>query len=195
MPAPAPEPTDAPRRVLLCLDIQAGVLSDPPRGVPAAHALRRNLAGVLAAARAAAPPPLIVHVRTTGDFGDVDEPHTPGWQLVHAPLPHEPVIDKRKNNAFAGTKLGELVPPDAEIVIVGLQSDFSVRATCSAALGRGNEVLLIHGAHGTYDRLEVLYGGGVTPAAQIEDDIEGELQEAGVHLLDMKDLSAIFDDR
>lgn len=56
-------------------------------------------------------------------------------------------------------------------------------------------MLLIHGAHGTYDRLEVLYGGGVTSAAQIEDDIEGELQEAGVHLLDMKDLNAIFDDR
>ncbi|KAJ7816543.1 hypothetical protein B0H14DRAFT_3111703 [Mycena olivaceomarginata] len=178
---PAPDDSDAARRVLLCLDIQAGVLSKPPRGVPSAGVLRRNLGQVLAAARAATPPPLIIHVRNTGEFGDVDAPHTPGWQLVHTPLPHEP--------------LGELIPPDAEIVIVGLQSDFSVRATCSAALGRGNEVLLIHGAHGTYDRIEVLYGGGVTSAAQIENDIEGELQEAGVHLLDMKDLNAIFHDR
>ncbi|KAJ6522290.1 Isochorismatase-like protein [Mycena capillaripes] len=194
MPAPESQP-DSTRRVLLCLDVQAGVLSDPPRGVPSAHALRRSLARVLAAARSATHPPLIIHVRNTGDFGELDEPHTPGWQLAHAPLPHEPVIDKRKNNAFAGTKLGELVPPDAEVVIVGLQSDFSVRATCSAALGRGNEVLIIRGAHGTYDRLEVLYGGGVTSAAQIEAEIEGELEEAGVHLLDMKDLSAIFDDR
>lgn len=56
-------------------------------------------------------------------------------------------------------------------------------------------MLIIRGAHGTYDRLEVLYGGGVTSAAQIEAEIEGELEEAGVHLLDMKDLSAIFDDR
>ncbi|KAJ7830418.1 Isochorismatase-like protein [Mycena olivaceomarginata] len=192
---PAPDDSDAARRVLLCLDIQAGVLSKPPRGVPSAGVLRRNLGQVLAAARAATPPPLIIHVRNTGEFGDVDAPHTPGWQLVHTPLPHEPVVDKRKNNAFAGSKLGELIPPDAEIVIVGLQSDFSVRATCSAALGRGNEVLLIHGAHGTYDRIEVLYGGGVTSAAQIENDIEGELQEAGVHLLDMKDLNAIFHDR
>ncbi|KAF8143470.1 Isochorismatase-like protein [Mycena galopus ATCC 62051] len=195
MPAADISGADSARRVLLCLDIQAGVLSDPPRGVPSASTLRRNLTAVLAAARSASQPPVIVHVRNTGDFGDVDEPNTPGWQLVHTPLPNEPVVDKRKNNAFAGSKLGELIPPDAEIVIVGLQSDFSVRATCSAALGRGNEVLLIHGAHGTYDRLEVLYGGGVTSAAQIEDDIEGELQEAGVHLLDMKDLAAIFDDR
>ncbi|KAJ7016160.1 Isochorismatase-like protein [Mycena alexandri] len=183
------------RRVLLCLDVQVGVLSDPPLGVPSSHALRENIALVLARARAAQHPPLIIHVRNTGDFGELDEPHTPGWQLAHTPLPHEPVIDKRKNNAFAGTKLGELISPDAEVVIVGLQSDFSVRATCSAALGRGNEVLMIRGAHGTYDRLEVLYGGGVTGAAQIEAEIEGELEEAGVNLLDMNDLGAIFDDR
>ncbi|KAJ6468655.1 Isochorismatase-like protein [Mycena vitilis] len=192
---PTSDQLDSTRRVLLCLDVQAGVLSDPPRGVPSAGALRRNLVRVLAAARSASHPPLIVHVRNTGDFGELDEPHTAGWQLAHAPLPHEPVIDKRKNNAFAGTKLGELVPPDAEIVIVGLQSDFSIRATCSAALGRGNEVLMIRGAHGTYDRLEVLYGGGVTPSSRIEAEIEGELEEAGVNLLDMKDLNAIFDDR
>ncbi|KAJ7759786.1 Isochorismatase-like protein [Mycena maculata] len=183
------------RRVLLLLDVQAGVLSDPPRGVPSSGTLRGNIALILTTARAAQHPPLIVHVRNTGDFGELDEPHTPGWQLAHVPWPHEPVIDKRKNNAFTGTKLGELIAPDAEVVIVGLQSDFSVRATCSAALGRGNEVLMIRGAHGTYDRLEVLYGGGVTSAARIEAEIEGELEEAGVNLLDMKDLDAIFDDR
>lgn len=72
---------------------------------------------------------------------------------------------------------------------------FVFGTACSAALGRGNEVLMIRGAHGTYDRLEVLYGGGVTGAAQIEAEIEGELEEAGVNLLDMNDLGAIFDDR
>ncbi|KAJ7494819.1 Isochorismatase-like protein, partial [Mycena galericulata] len=199
------------QRVLLVLDAQAGVLSDPPRGVPAAPALRPTLARILATARAARPPPLIVHVRNTGDSGDIDEPGTAGWQLVFEPRvrpaagggaeeqegeqPDEIVLDKRKNNAFAGTKLGELVPPDAEIVIVGLQSDFSVRATCSAALGRGNSVLLIRGAHATYDRLEVLYGGGTTPASQISREIEGELEEAGVHLLEVGEVGAIWEGR
>ncbi|KAJ7183682.1 Isochorismatase-like protein [Mycena filopes] len=196
MPAPEPHALAAStRRVLLFLDVQVGVLSDPPLGVPSAPTLRKNIALILARARAAQHPPLIVHVRNTGDFGELDEPHTPGWQLAHAPLPHEPIIDKRKNNAFAGTRLGDLIAPDAEVVIVGLQSDFSVRATCSAALGRGNEVLMIRGAHGTYDRIEVLYGGGVTAATQIEGEIEGELEEAGVNLLDMKDLGSIFDNR
>jgi hypothetical protein len=54
---------------------------------------------------------------------------------------------------------------------------------------------LIKGAHGTYDRIEVLHGGGITPAWRIEAEIEAELEEAGVHLLEMKDLSGIFMDR
>jgi len=79
--------------------------------------------------------------------------------------------------------------------VAGFQTDYSIRATCSAALGRGNEVLLIKGAHATYDRIEVLHGGGITPAWRIEQEIEAELEEAGVHLLDMKDLPGIFMDR
>ena len=56
-------------------------------------------------------------------------------------------------------------------------------------------MLLIHGAHGTYDRLEVLYGGGVTPAEKVASEIEAELEEAGVHILEMKDVPELFQDR
>ena len=134
-----------------------------------------------------------------------------GWQLIFDPLPNEPVIDKRKNNAFAGTVLGALVAVDAEIVVVGFQTDFSVRATCSAALGRGNDVILLREAHATFDRIEVLHGGGITAAAMIEAEIEEELEEAGgsalltwtelrltfagVHIFEIKDLPSIFSDR
>lgn len=118
-----------PLRVLLLLDVQVATLSEPPLGVPSSHSVRRNIASILAEARNAKPPPLIIHVRNTGESGESDEPNTPGWQLVFAPLPHEPVIDKLKNNAFAGTKLGDLIVRDAEIVVVGMHSDFSVRAS------------------------------------------------------------------
>lgn len=91
--------------------------------------------------------------------------------------------------------MSEIVPSEAEIVVAGFQTDYSIRATCSAALGRGNEVLLIRGAHATYDRIEVLHGGGITPANRIEAEIEAELEEAGVHLLDMKDVEGIFENR
>ncbi|KAF8801644.1 Isochorismatase hydrolase [Phlegmacium glaucopus] len=182
-------------RVLLLLDIQVSMLAPPPIGVPASSSVRDNLAQILSYARSAQPPPLIIHVRNNGDTGDPDESNTDGWQLIFPPLPSEIVIDKRKNNAFAGTELGDVVPSTAEIVVAGFQTDYSIRATCSAALGRGNEVLLIREAHATYDRIEVLHGGGVTSADRIEAEIEAELEEAGVHLLEMKDLPNLFTDR
>jgi len=184
-----------PHRVLLLLDIQAAMLAAPPVGVPSSTTVRTNLQRILNHARTSKPSPLIVHIRNAGDVGEPDEPFAPGWQLIFPTLPGEVVVDKRKNNAFAGTTLGEVVPPTAEIVVAGFQTDYSIRATCSAALGRGNEVLLIKGAHATYDRIEVLHGGGITPASIIEQEIEAELEEAGVHLLDMKDLPGIFTDR
>jgi len=183
-------------RILLLLDVQEGMLTGK-KAVPSATQVRSNITTILNHARhKATPPPLIVHVRNDGGSGEPDELGTPGWQLIHKPLPGEYVVDKSKNNAFAGTKLAKLIPEDGEVVVVGLQSDFCVRATCSAALSRGNTVLLIRGSHTTFDRLEVLHGGGVTPAHKIEREIEAELEEAGVVVLDMKDLPNLFaDDR
>ncbi|KAK0222930.1 Isochorismatase hydrolase [Armillaria gallica] len=183
------------RRVLLILDAQKAALSPPPTGIPSSKTVSKNITQILETARSANPPPLIIHIRTAGDVGEPDEPNTPGWELVNPPLPNEPVIDKKKNNAFAGTILGDLIVSDAEIVVVGLQSDFSLRATCSAALDRGNEVLMVRGAHGTYDRLEVLFGEGTTTASAVEAETEAELEEAGVCILEMKDLPGIFNNR
>ncbi|KAJ3715228.1 hypothetical protein DFJ43DRAFT_1102507 [Lentinula guzmanii] len=183
------------KRVLLLLDVQVCNLCDPPKGAPSAAVLRTNIFRVLTIARSAKPPPRIIHVRNCGEPGEPDEMKAPGWQLFFPPLVHEHVVDKLKNNAFAGTRLAELISPEAEIVVVGLGSDFSVRATCSVALDRGNEVILIRGAHGTYDRVEVLHGGGITPAFRIEAEVEAELEEAGVLILDMKDVQGIFTDR
>jgi nicotinamidase-related amidase len=171
------------------------MLAPPPIGIPTSGTVRDNLAHLLTHARSVSPPPLIVHVRNNGNAGDPDESNTEGWQLIFPPLPSEIVIDKKKNNAFARTELADYVPSTAEIVVAGFQTDYSIRATCSAALGRGNEVLLIRGAHGTHDRTEVLHGGGVTSSAKIEAEIEAELEEAGVHLLEMKDLPSLFRDK
>jgi len=185
----------ATHRVLLLLDVQAALLDDPPKGVHSAVQMRKNISKIIAQARSAKPPPIIIHVRNTGEKGEADEPNTPGWQLAFPPLPDEPVIDKLKNNAFAGTDLGNLITPDAEIVVVGMQTDYCIRATCSAALGRGNDVLLIKGSHATYDGMQAWNGGVKIPASTIEVETEAELEEAGVVLLDMSDLPGIFADR
>jgi len=199
-PSTTPSPSQSTiQRVLLLLDIQQAMLQPPPIGVPSSKTVYPNLSTLLGSARKAAlsscNEPLIIHVRNNGDQGDPDEPLSAGWSLIFPPLPTEVVIDKRKNNAFAGTSLSEIIPPEAEIVVAGFQTDYSIRATCSAALGRGNEVLLIKGAHATCDRIEVLHGGGITPASIIEAEIEAELEEAGVHLLEMKDVEGIFENR
>ena len=189
------EQKDDPKRVLIVLDVQVGMLSPPPAGIPSGSTVGPNIATILSYARALVPPPRIVHVRNCGDAGEADEPGAPGWQLVHEPLPGEFVVDKRKNNAFVGTELGKIIPPTSEIVMVGMQSDFCIRATCSAALSRGNEVLLVRGAHATYDRIEYHNHGLITTAAEVSKEIEEELEEAGVHMLEMKDLPGLFTDR
>ena len=192
--SPSQQPPCLTCRVLLLIDVQKHLLRDPKDGgVPAAHTVRQNIQNILAKARSESHPPRIIHVRNNGEAGEPDEPNTPGWQLFFTPLPNEPVIDKRKNNAFEGTKLGELISKTAEIIVVGLQSDYCVRATCSAALDRGNEVILIRGAHATLDRNEIWNGSSITKAHVVEADIEDELEEAGVIVLDMEVLPDLFD--
>ncbi|KAH0833385.1 Isochorismatase-like protein [Lanmaoa asiatica] len=180
-------------RVLLLIGVQVNLLKNPED--PAAYTVRKNIEGILAKARSEKHPPRIIHVRNSGEPSEPDEPNTPGWQLFFPPLPHEPVVDKKKNNAFDGTQLGELIAANAEVIIVGMESDYCVRATCSAALDRGNEVILIRGAHATLDRNGIWNGGSATRAHVIEAEIEAELEEAGVILLDMKDLPGLFTDR
>ncbi|KAN0092539.1 Isochorismatase-like protein [Tylopilus felleus] len=194
--SPSQHPSYLTCRVLLLIDVQINLLRAPEDGgVPAAYSVRQNIHSVLTKARSEKHPPRIIHVRNNGEPGDPDEPHTPGWQLYFPPLPYEPIVDKKKNNAFYGTQLGDLIPKNAEIIVVGMQSDFCVRATCSAALDRGNEVILIRGAHATFDRNEIWNGGSITNAHVVEAEIEAELEEAGVILLDMKDLPDLFTNR
>ncbi|KAG1842504.1 Isochorismatase hydrolase [Suillus subalutaceus] len=197
--SPHPSPQSPPAltcRVLLLLDLQVCMLSSPTKGgVPSSETVYRNIEHILDRARAAKLPPRIIHIRNSGESGDPDAPNSPGWQLVFPPLEHEFVVDKLKNNAFAGTKLPELIPRDAELIVVGMQSDYCVRATCSAALARGNTVILINEAHATYDRIEVWNGGMVTIAHDVELEIEAELEEAGVNLLCMSDVPHLFSDR
>ncbi|KAJ7618069.1 Isochorismatase-like protein [Roridomyces roridus] len=183
-------------RTLLVLGYQAGFVAAPPMGIPSASIVTANIDLVLTSARQAPPDSIrIIHVRNTGDPGDPDAQGTPTRELVHPPLPGELVLDKEKSNAFTGTELAELITPDEEIVVVGLLSDYSVKHTCRGALERGNTVILIRGAHGTYDHLEIGEGGRFTPAARISARVEEELDEAGVMILDMKYLPDIFEGR
>ncbi|KAJ7183681.1 Isochorismatase-like protein [Mycena filopes] len=178
-------------RVLLVVNVQVGLLPD----LPDADTIVANVANVLEHARRAEHTPRIIHLRNCGEAGDPDEEGTDTWQLLHTPLADELVLDKRKSNAFAGTTLGEHISPEAEIVVVGLLSEFSIKSTCMAAMNRGNTVLLIQGAHGTYDHTDLVEEGRVIPAEKIKAQVETELDKAGAMVLDMSYLPGLFDGR
>ena len=154
--------------VLLMIDVQRNML-EPPTPVPNARAVGAAIAGVLAAARDAGA--TVIHVRNNGTGGDPDEPGTDGWQLIHPVQAGEPVVDKTTPDSFAGTDLADVVPDRAPIVVVGMQSDYCVRATSLAALERHHPVTVVSGAHATYDDGK--------PADDISKDIEDQLRAAG----------------
>lgn len=56
---------------------------------------------------------------------------------------------------------------------IGIQSDHCVISTCKGALAAGFKVILLHGAHSTYD-----VDG--KKSEEIEKDVEEELQARGV---------------
>lgn len=142
---------------------------EPPEPVPDAPAVSAALSSLLARARAAGVP--VIHVRNTGDAGDPDEPGTPGWELALPTEPSESIVDKGECDAFAGTPLGTLVSPAAEVIVAGMQSEYCIRETTLGALRRGNRVVLAAGAHTTYD--------GKQSASAVAQSIEDELAAAG----------------
>jgi nicotinamidase-related amidase len=158
--------------VLLLVDVQKDML-EPPEAVPDAAPVGEAIKNLLGRARAATVP--VIHIRNNGGPDDPDAPGTPGWELVHDVAAGEHVVDKDECDAFAGTRLAELVPTSATVIVAGMQSEFCVRETALSALRRGNPVILVRGAHATYD--------GQIPARDTSAAVEAELAEAGASVL------------
>ena len=159
---------------LLLIDLQRNML-EPPDQVPCAARLIELVDGLLERARAAGAP--VIHVRNNGAEEELDFPGTPGWELYHAPVEGEAIVDKFGMDAFADTALEELIPAGGKIVLAGLASDYCVRATARSALSLGYEVRLVHAAHGAYE------ADGIS-AETIEKEIEHELREAGALIVE-----------
>jgi nicotinamidase-related amidase len=164
--------------VLLLVDVQQNMLL-PPAPVPGAAAVSAAIEDVLGDARSAGA--VVVHIRNNGGEDDPDAPGTSGWELVHEVHAGEHVVDKHEQDAFAGTPLSDLIPASAEVIVVGMQSEYCVRETSLSALRRGCQVTLVRAAHATYD--------GDVPAETTSHRIEVELGAAGVSVLDRVDVT------
>jgi nicotinamidase-related amidase len=143
------------KAALLVVDVQRNFFEVTP-AVANGEDLLVSLSGLIARARAAGAP--VIFVRNCGGPGDVDEPGKSGWELSPA-LPRqsaEPIVDKKKPDAFDGTNLLNLLKARGirRLVVAGLQSEFCIAATCRGGHARGYGVTLVADAHGTYDAPE-----------------------------------------
>ncbi len=143
-----------PLPTLLLIDVQRAFdeSSWPERNNPDAEA---RIADLLSAWREAGAP--LVHVRhessdPTGRF----RRGTPGFDFKPeaAPLPGEPILDKRVNGAFVGTDLEErLRAAGAETVVVaGLTTDHCCSTTARLAGNLGFETWFVSDATATHAR-------------------------------------------
>lgn len=162
-------------RVLLMVDVQKNML-EGEFPVPSAASVGPLLEGLVAAARAAEVP--VVWVQNDGSDGDPDEPGTAGWELMFPALDGEIVVRKDVANTFeSNPQLALLLKAGGvtEVVVAGMQSEYCVRATSSAALDLGFAVTLVAGGHATYD--------DAAPAAETSARIETELRAAGANVV------------
>jgi nicotinamidase-related amidase len=158
--------------VLLLVDVQKDML-EPPEPIPDAASVGEAIKDLLGRARSAGIP--VIHIRNNGAPGDPDAPGTPGWELVHDVAIGEHVVDKYESDAFAGTSLPDLVPASATVIVAGMQSEFCIKETALSALRRSYPVIVVRGAHATYD--------GDIPARDTSDAVEAELAEAGASVV------------
>lgn len=63
-----------------------------------------------------------------------------------------------------------------EIVAFGIQSECCVQSTCEGALAAGFKVVLLQGAHSTYDM-------GSRKAEEIEREVEEKLRKEGASII------------
>ena len=140
------------KTALLLIDTQVNMFTPEP--VHDGEALLARLAGLLDSARRVEGT-VIIYVQNNGGPGEPDAPDTPGW-LIHpalAALAAEPVLQKERPDAFAGTGLQATLDAAGvqRLVIAGNQSEFCIDTTVRAASSRGYDVILVADGHSTYD--------------------------------------------
>lgn len=159
------------KTALLVIDAQVN-MSDPAYPCHDARGVIGKLRTLVDKARAAEVP--VIYIQNNGPEGEVDYPHTPGWEIDPevAPAPGDTVIEKTTPDSFHETSLGaELAAHGIKnLVIAGFQTDWCVQATTRQAVNLGYNVILVKDAHSTLD-------GKTQTAPEIIASTNTELEE------------------
>ncbi|MCO5160911.1 MAG: cysteine hydrolase [Mesorhizobium sp.] len=141
---------------LLVIDVQ-NAIDDPVWGRRGQPGMEGNISTLLDAWRARRLP--VVHIRhDSTDLASPYRPGTPGneFKAEVAPLPGEPVVDKRTNSAFIGTDLMDVLDElqVRQLVMTGVLLENSVEATARMAGNLGFEVVIPEDAVASVDRID-----------------------------------------
>jgi nicotinamidase-related amidase len=147
--------TLGPDAALLVIDVQEG-FADPCWGRRNNPQMELRLAELLAAWRACRRP--LIHARHMSS--SATSPLRPGqrgndFAALAAPMPGEPVIEKRVNSCFIGTSLESDLRRDGVdmLVLAGLTTNHCVSTTARMAGNLGFCVWVVSDATATFDRV------------------------------------------
>jgi len=135
---------------LLVIDMQMGLFDLQPYRIDAVMNQAQNL---IAKARAHGCP--IIYTRHDGGAGDTFEKGTSGWEIhpAFAPCDADMIFDKQFNSAFRQTGLQAYLDTNGirTLILVGMQTEYCIDATCKVAFEHGYEVIIPLGATTTLD--------------------------------------------
>ncbi|KAJ5273634.1 hypothetical protein N7478_008759 [Penicillium angulare] len=177
-----------PMTALFVIDTQEELVSIPSTAIPDGARICETGTKILDRARSKPTTELdIIVVQHSEDPADPNSTLVPGskaWDLVLPPrdgagnekVVHKTTADTFESNPNLANELqGRGI---SSIVAFGVQSEFCVRATCRGAINAGFDVILLRGAHSTYNNDETGQS-----AEQIEKEVEQELESIGVKVV------------
>lgn len=140
---------------LLVVDAQVNMFTEG-EAVFGAESLLQKMSYLIAKARTVRAP--VIYVQNSGGLNDPDLPGTPGWYIHPAvsPISGEVIVQKHTPDAFFETGLRwELeLRQIKRLIIMGVQTEMCVDATCHRAFALGYELTLVKDGHSTFDTPE-----------------------------------------
>lgn len=141
------------RKALLVVDMQQAFFSLKDKKLYRPEILVNNVSRLIESARESKIP--VIYIQHSGNKGSLLERGSDTWSIHESikRLKNDIVIHKKTVDPFTRTTLKkELEFMNAgEIIVTGLQTEYSIDSACRYAAGLGYRVTLVSDAHSTFD--------------------------------------------
>ncbi|AET67912.1 nicotinamidase-like amidase [Desulfosporosinus orientis DSM 765] len=136
--------------VLLVVDVQSALINEHPYNE---EKIIENIRELISTARDNKKE--VLYVRHDDGKGTELEHGTDGWQIYSkiAPNENEFIFEKKYNSAFYKTGLKEYLGRKEidTIILVGLQTEYCIDATCKSAFDYGYKIIIPEDTNTTFD--------------------------------------------